>query len=491
MQQRHRKRDRWNRSITAALCGAFSALLVASCGSPTVLEGRALSMLWDPNRVGGLPATDGPSGPRPNAPQPTGTVQNTDNGQIDHLALLAISDIEDFWQQNYSESLQGTFTPISTLVSYDSKSPKSPQLCGAQTYRMVNAFYCPPKDLMAWDRGSLIPGAMKYFGDVSVNAVLAHEYGHALQNMAKLVGPTTPGLVAEQQADCFSGTYVRWVAEGKSPRFTLNTTDGLDHVLAGAIDLRDPIMTVEDVSSDPHGSALDRVSAFQIGFDTGAAGCSEIDMNEINQRRGDLPTSLQVDPEGNVDTGESPINDDTLSTLTELLETIFSPANPPTLSTDAANCPDAQLSKPASYCPATNTISVDMPALQQMGAPADESELVLLQGDNTALSVVTSRYMLALQHERNLPLDTPAGALRTACLTGVAQSKMAEPVDLPSGKSLVLSAGDVDEAISGLLTNGLVASDTNGKSVPAGFTRILAYRSGLVGDADGCYQRFP
>ena len=64
-------------------------------------------MLWDPDRVGGLPATDGPSGPRANAAAPTGTVENTDNGEVDRLALLAINDIEDFWKQNYSQSLAG------------------------------------------------------------------------------------------------------------------------------------------------------------------------------------------------------------------------------------------------------------------------------------------------------------------------------------------------------------------------------------------------
>jgi hypothetical protein len=110
---------------------------------------------------------------------------------------------------------------------------------------------------------------------------------------------------------------------------------------------------------------------------------------------------------------------------------------------------------------------------------------VLLQGDNTALSIITSRYALAMQHERGIPLESPVTALRTACLTGVAQGRMAEP-----GSPLTLSAGDTDEAISGLLTNGLAASDVNGVTATAGFTRILAYRAGLSGDPEQCYQRF-
>jgi hypothetical protein len=131
---------------------------------------------------------------------------------------------------------------------------------------------------------------------------------------------------------------------------------------------------------------------------------------------------------------------------------------------------------------------VDLPALRQLGAPASEQQHVLLQGDNSAISVLTSRYMLALQHQRGVRLDSDAAALRTACLTGVAQAKLADPH--ASGNQLVLGAGDIDEAVSGLLTNGIVASDVNGATVPSGFTRILAFRAGLSGDAEACYTRF-
>lgn len=102
-----------------------------------------------------------------------------------------------------------------------------------------------------------------------------------------------------------------------------------------------------------------------------------------------------------------------------------------------------------------------------------------------------SRYALAVQHERGLPMQSPWTGLRTACLIGVVQGKMAEPIDLPSENQLVLTAGDLDEAVSGLLTNRMVASDADGTSVPAGFTRIAAFRGGVAGDIDACYSRYP
>jgi hypothetical protein len=67
---------------------------------------------------------------------------------------------------------------------------------------------------------------------------------------------------------------------------------------------------------------------------------------------------------------------------------------------------------------------------------------------------------------------------------------MSVKVDVPSGKGLVLTAGDLDEAVAGLLTNGLGASDVDGATVPAGFTRILAFRSGLVTEKEQCFTRF-
>jgi predicted metalloprotease len=477
------------RRLKAAIACAGAVLMVAGCS--TFVDGRALSMLNDPFRVGGLPATNGPSGPRPNAPAPTGTVVNTDNGRIDKLSLLSINDIEDYWKSVYSQSLKGTFVPVGKLVSYDSDNPNSPIVCHTDTYKLPNAFFTSRCNLIAWDRGVFMPVAQRYFGDMSVTGVLAHEFGHALQQMAKLMTKSDPTIVREQQADCFAGVYLFWVADGKSPRFTLSTADGLDHVLAGVIITRDPVLDADTPNDDEHGSALDRISAFQMGFLSGASACAGINRREIAQRRGDLPTTLQADPNRDPGTGGVTIDQDTLSTLMEVLGKVFSPKNPPTLSYQPADCADAKASPPASYCPATNTIVVDLPALVKMGKAADENERTLPQGDDTALSVVMSRYALAVQHERGLPMLSPWTALRTACLTGAAHRKMAEPIDTPDQKELLLTAGDLDEAVSGLLTNRLVASDADGTSVPAGFTRIAAFRGGVAGNMDACYSRYP
>ena len=475
-----------------AIAAALAIIVLAAGCVPTVMDGRAASMLYDPDRVGGLPATHGLSGMRPDAPSPQGRVEGTDGSDNDRLALLAVNDIQDFWTTNFPEFFSGQYQPISIVRSYDSNQPMSRGACGKTNgYKSVNASYCRLDDSISWDRGVLIPLARRYFGDAAVVGTLAHEVGHAVQTRAHTVHLLTRTIVKEQQADCFAGVYLHWVAEGRSSRFTMNTTDGLDHVLAGGITLRDPT-DESDNSFGAHGSALDRVGAFQEGFDGDAATCAAIDHDEIARRHVGLPAALQDYSSSDSAPGEMPVTEDSLALLLETLTQLFHPANKPTLTVgSSAACADARPSPPASYCPATNTINVDLDGLQQIGAYTDRDSHQLLQGDDTAFSAVTSRYMLAVQQQQGVALTGERAALRTACLTGVAQRDMAAPVPLASGRTLVLNAGDLDEAISGLLTNHLVASDANGDSVPAGFTRIVAFRSGLVGNTAQCYGNFP
>jgi predicted metalloprotease len=479
------------RLLVGAVIAACSALLITGC--TTTLHGKAVSVFDDPFHVAGMPATDGPTGLRPDAHGAVRDVEGTDNGKIDELAANAVSDIEDYWGQVYSDTFDGQFTPVEALISWDANGFDATPFCGEDTYGLVNAAFCYDDETIGWDRGELLPALRKAFGDMGVTMVLAHEYGHAVQHQAGLKNKNTPSLVAEQQADCFAGAYMRWVAEGKSPRFTLSTAEGLNNVLAAVIAFRDPLLAQGDpeVGVDEHGSAFERLSAFQFGFTDGPSACAAIDMREIGQRRGDLPVLLPEDQ-----TGELSITEESVRSIVDAMGVLFSPANPPQLNfkaSDAEGCPDARPSPPASYCPATNTIVVDLAELEVMGAQSDSADgASLASGDNTAYSVLVSRYMQAIQHARGgVMLDNAEAALRTACLTGVATVMMSKNVTTPDGNTIALTAGDVDEAVSGILTNGLAASDVNGESVPSGFSRIDAFRVGVLGDEDRCFKRFP
>ncbi|WP_102141991.1 neutral zinc metallopeptidase [Mycobacterium hubeiense] len=467
-----------------------TVMLTASCS--TTVQGNPVSVFDDPFRVAGLPATDGETGLRPDAEPPSRDVTDTDGSDIDELAASSVSDIEDFWDSVFQEMFGQKFLPVDELISWDANGFDG-RFCGEDTYGLVNAGFCPIDDTIGWDRGVLLPSLRDAHGDMAVTMVLAHEYGHSIQRQGGLIKRNTPTLVSEQQADCLTGVYMRWVAEGNSPRFTLSTGDGLNNLLAAMISFRDPLLTESDVEAgaDEHGSAFERISAFQFGFTDGASSCAAIDLKEIAQRRGDLPVLLPEDQ-----TGELPVTEESVRAIVDAMQILFEPADPPRLSFEADtadDCPDARPSPPASYCPATNTIVVDLPELELMGAQSDPSEGGgLATGDNSAYSVLVSRYTLALQHQRGgMALDTAEAALRTACLSGVATVKLTNNVTTPDGNTIALTAGDVDEAISGILTNGLVASDVNGESVPSGFSRIDAFRVGVLGDMDRCFKRFP
>ena len=481
------------RIITRTVLAAGAATVLAACSS--TLAGNPVSVFADPFKVAGMQAVDGPTGLRPDAKEQTRDVEGTDGGEIDEIAGQSVSDIEEYWDSVFSETFPGEFQPVSAVISWDADDYDG-VFCGEETYRFANAGFCSVDRTIGWDRGMLFPSLRRANGDMGITMVLAHEYGHSVQKQARLNRRGTSVLVGEQQADCFSGAYLRWVAEGNSPRFTLSTGDGLNNLLAGMIMFRDPLLSEDDIYSggggDEHGSAFERISAFQFGFTDGPSACAAIDAKEVAQRRGDLPVGLQQHQ-----TGEWPVSEESVRAILDAMNILFEPANPPILSFDtdsAQDCPDARPSPPASYCPATNTIAVDLPALEALGAASesDDEFSTALSGDNTAYSVLVSRFLLAVQQEHGgLELNTAAAGLRTACLTGVATTKLSREVSTPDGNTVALTAGDLDEAVAGLLTNGLAAGDVNGESVPAGFSRIDAFRAGVRGDEDRCLRRFP
>ena len=257
-------------------------MLISACG--TAIQGNPVSVFSDPFKVAGLEAVDGPTGLRPNAKAESRAVTDTDGGQVDELAGQSVSDLEEFWKFAYPDTFDGELEPVKELFSWDSDAPDG-TFCGDTTEGLVNAAFCEEDNTIGWDRTVLMPSLRQANGDMAITMVLAHEYGHAIQKQATLNPKGVPSLVAEQQADCFAGVYLRWVAEDKSPRFTLNTGEGLNNLLAAMISFRDPLLSQNDYSDgDEHGSAFERISAFQFGFTDGASACAAINLPEIKQR---------------------------------------------------------------------------------------------------------------------------------------------------------------------------------------------------------------
>ncbi|WP_054813311.1 hypothetical protein [Nocardia arizonensis] len=470
-----------------AVLAAVGAALSGCDAVTTVTDDTAIADTDNPWELAGAASTSGTSGPRSGVADAPITAENGDGGAIDRLALNAVADIEAYWKTEYGKTFPGTLKPVDRFISWDATAPRarSVQFCRSDTYHVVNAAYCSVDHTIGWDRGVLLPEVEEKFGAMAVVMVLAHEYGHAIQGQAEIAGFLTPVLVQEQQADCLAGVFLRHVAEGNAPHFTMNMTDGLDGVLGATVAIRD---TDPSDPKNVHGSAFERVTAVQLGYTDGAAACKKIDRKEIKNRRGTLPTTFETEDE---EQNQLPVDVTSLTSVSQALAKAFPVKQPPRFDYSGVvkNCSTVTSTKPVSYCPSTNTVGTDVPGLARRAKAASGEEEILsatVAGDYNAFVVFVSRYMLAVQRDRGLTLTGAATAgLRTACLSGAFTTKLSEPTSDPR-----LSAKDLDEAVSGLLSDGLAAADVDGKIAVGGYQRLEAFRTGVLDGERTCLTKF-
>src|SRR6478736_2968965 len=190
-----------------------------------------------------------------------------------HTVSVAISDIQDFWVTTFPKIYGGHYDPVpSNRIIAGHPGAKLPQCNGKRLgYRDVagNAFYCLHDNFIVFDDAHLFPDLFTNVGPFAVALVLSHEFGHAVQDRAGVQADRT--IVQELQADCFAGAWTDDVAESGGP---VHYGPGdLEVSLAALLAFRDaPGSSPDDPSA--HGSAFDRVNAFQDGFEFGAARCA-------------------------------------------------------------------------------------------------------------------------------------------------------------------------------------------------------------------------
>jgi len=479
--------------ITAVV--ALVAPLAACAGK--AVEGKASPMASiDTDDAGGVEASDdGPSGPRDNAPDPDVEVENTDNGDMDKIAASAVADLYQYWGEQLPKDFKQEFKKADRLVSYDSGG-EALTLCGASTADYINAFYCNDgqETMIAWDRGVLLPDLSKQFSPMSVVGVLAHEMGHAVQDQLgekSNIDQSTPTILFEQQADCYMGNFMRYVADGDSKYFQLNTGEGLNKILATLFYIRDPAGYDGTTEPSAHGLAFDRVYAFQQGFSNDPKRCADMDMAEIEGRI----TEAERAPDDEQAGGEAPLSEANLGLLQDSLDEAFSGNDEKVevkLEDSGSKCDKGKSTTPAAYCPDGKTVSFDLDALEKIAQPLPEPPQPVEEGDGigdfAAFAEIASRYALGVQDAVGAPLDDENAGLRTACLTG-AWAQFSKPKDGEEGPKLKLAVGDLDEAVAELLQDkSLIAADVNGKQVPSGFARVEAFSLGYSEGAEKCTE---
>lgn len=161
--------------------------------------------------------------------------------------------------------------------------------CGPATSE-VGPFYCPPDRTAYFDTGFFEVLKDQYGssgGPLAQEYVVAHEYGHHVQNLLGYLdraqqgpqGPTGNGVRSELQADCYAGLWAHYAAITKQPGTDVTYLEPLsDRDIADALsaaasvgDDRIQEQATGRVSPESwtHGSSEQRQKWFTVGYQTG------------------------------------------------------------------------------------------------------------------------------------------------------------------------------------------------------------------------------
>ncbi|GAA3190016.1 neutral zinc metallopeptidase [Dactylosporangium siamense] len=198
--------------------------------------------------------------------------------------LLYINSVQAYWKTELPEAFGKQYQPAKT--NYFNGAVNTG--CG-QADSGVGPFYCPSDsqvyiDLTFYNELSSRFGAK---GEFAAPYVIAHEYGHHIQNLlgtnAKVqpgdTGPTSGSVRLELQADCYAGTWAFHATETKDKEgdavlFKSITQQDIDEALEAAQAIGDDTIQKKSgsgVNPDAftHGTSAQRQKWFKIGFDKG------------------------------------------------------------------------------------------------------------------------------------------------------------------------------------------------------------------------------
>jgi predicted metalloprotease len=413
------------------------------------------------------------------------TIEGATDDPVDQLAGGALTDLQDYWSAQFPDVFGTAFTPLQGgFFSVDPGNVDPREYprgvgCGAQPLEVEgNAFYCQEpgathSDSITYDRSFLAELADNY-GEFIPALVMSHEFGHAVQAR---VGTPGSSIATETQADCFAGSWTRWVAEGKAKNSHLDEPD-LDELLRGFFLLRDPVGTSTSQQS-AHGSFFDRTSAFQEGFDAGPAACRD----DFGPQRVFTQGSFQDQSEA-LTGGNAPypdlvdiVNRSLPAVWTQAFADIFrEDFTPPTIEPfdgEAPACaddPDLDLV----FCPDDQLVGFDQTDLAE---PAYDKI-----GDFAVATAAAFPYSLAVRDQLGLSTDDQDAMRSALCLTGWYAAKV---FNGQGGPEVQISPGDIDESVRFLLTYG-DDPQVLGAAELTGFQQVDLFRAGFTEGLGSC-----
>ncbi|SNR73005.1 KPN_02809 family neutral zinc metallopeptidase [Blastococcus mobilis] len=203
------------------------------------------------------------------------------NDSVDCAVAADVDSIQDYW----TRTLGADYVPTDTVFFSGSVQTS----CGAASSGS-GPFYCPADQLVYIDL-SFFDQLQSQFGaqgGLFVNAyVIAHEYGHHVQNLLGTNRQVSPGesgprsgtVRLELQADCYAGAWAHHAEtvpdESGEPLIAEITQEDIDRALDAAGRIGDDFIQQNlgtgrvDQDAFTHGSSEQRQKWFMTGYETG------------------------------------------------------------------------------------------------------------------------------------------------------------------------------------------------------------------------------
>jgi predicted metalloprotease len=221
----------------------------------------------------------------------TGRYANCKTGQdaqdSDDCARVAVENsLTSYWSDALPAQSDVAFKPESSVQTFTGSVGTG---CGNATAQ-VGPFYCPTDQTIYLDTSFFTDVLQQQLngpaGDFVEPYVIAHEYGHHIQNLLGTMGqvrtqqgPNSDSVRLELQADCYAGMWTKNAtstdnAQGE-PLILELSQDDISQAIAAAKSVGDDRIQKETtgrVNQEQwtHGSSAARVKWFQVGYTQGS-----------------------------------------------------------------------------------------------------------------------------------------------------------------------------------------------------------------------------